>query len=300
MALLRSALLSLLPALLCGAAPAGCVVERQAQLAVTLDGFMPTVEARINGQSVRLGVDTGAQGTILTPAAVQRLSLPRDFHRFATAIGVAGRILVNNAIVGELEFAGQVWTGRSVPVIAIAQPHGQTEPEEPAMDGIVGAEVLSQFDLDMDLPNRTLTLYRVEGCDKVTPRWDEAAATPIPAAIGRSGRPVIAVELDGRPARAIFDSGASATLLSPAPDGSRSEPATLFVVDQNASLSPRRVVTLRVGDETLPPAQLGHVDFPLGDADLLIGEDYMRTHRFWLSYATATLFIAKGQVRSAR
>jgi hypothetical protein len=53
------------------------------------------------------------------------------------------------------------------------------------------------------------------------------------------------------------------------------------------------VVQLRIGDESLPPAELGFVDFPLGEADLLIGEDYMRAHRFWLSYATNTLFIAR-------
>jgi hypothetical protein len=37
--------------------------------------------------------------------------------------------------------------------------------------------------------------------------------------------------------------------------------------------------------------QLGQLDFPLGEADLLIGADYMRSRRFWLSYATLTLFI---------
>jgi len=296
MTLMKTVLWVLLPVLLCGAAAAECVVERQAQLPLTLDGFMPTVVARINGQDVRLGIDTGSQGTILTPTAVERLGLTRDFRRFATAFGATGRILVNNAIIDDFEFAGRVSRAKSVPVIAIAQPRGKSEPGVPAMDGIIGAEILSQFDLDIDLPDRTLTLYRVEGCAEVTPNWGAGAVTRLPAAIGRSGRPVIPVELDGKPARAIFDSGASATLMSPAPDGSRREPTTLFVLDENASLSPRRVVNLRIGDEILPPTQLGQVDFPLGEADLLIGEDFMRTRRFWLSYATGALFIAKDPV----
>jgi hypothetical protein len=113
-------------------------------------------------------------------------------------------------------------------VIAISQPHGRDQPTIAAMAGILGAEILSQFDLDMDLPNRTLTLYRVDGCAGVTPAWQDAATIVLPVKLGRSGRPQVAVELDGKRVTAIFDSGASATLLSPAADGTRREPTRAY------------------------------------------------------------------------
>ena len=44
------------------------------------------------------------------------------------------------------------------------------------------------------------------------------------------------------------------------------------------------------------PKNLHLVCVPISgiQADMLIGEDYMQTRRFWLSYATAVLFIQPG------
>jgi predicted aspartyl protease len=281
---------------LAGSAVADCSIERRASLPVTMLGFMPTVAATIDGKPVRLGVDTGAQGTVLTPDAVERLGLPRDSQHFTTAIGRTGRILVSNAILGEFDFAGEVQRGKSVAVIALGQP--LAAPGQPMMDGIVGAELLSRFDLDLDLPHRRLTLYRIENCSKVTPRWRQADYRALSFTLPRSGRPVLPVQLDGRDVTAIFDSGASASLLSPASDKPQGGPSTLFIVDENAALSPRSVARLRIADEDLPPQQLGRLDFPLGEADMLIGEDYMASRRFWLSYATRTLFISQGDTET--
>ena len=281
---------------LAAAAPAlaECRVELRAVLPITLEGSIPTVDALIDGHPVSFGIDTGAQGTILTPETVARLHLKRDLEHFTTAIGRPGRLLINNALPNRFEFAGEIYQQKSIPVIDLSQPHadGEEAAAGTRMGGILGADLLSLYDLDIDIPNRTLSLYRVQDCEKLTPAWNDADYMTVPLRLSRSGRPLLAVELDGKPATAIFDSGARFTLLAPPPSSpAGSPPRTLFVDgDKPAAPAPTRV-TLKIGEESLPPTELGHIEFPLGEADMLIGEDYMRSRRFWLSYATRTLFV---------
>lgn len=49
--------------------------------------------------------------------------------------------------------------------------------------------------------------------------------------------------------------------------------------------------SLVVGRQLFKQPILGVIDFPVTDADMLLGENYMHSRRFWLSYSTGTIFI---------
>lgn len=272
--------------LACGTARAECRVERQAVLPVTFNGFMPMVAAHINGHTVAIGIDTGSQGTVVTPETVEYLNLPRDPSHFTTAFGNGGRTWVNNAVLEKLEFGGVAYAQKSVAVIALGQPGTMAAGQSPAgvlMAGLVGADLLSRYDLDFDVPARTITLYRVSDCSRVVPPWDGAYMT-VPVSVTRSRRLVMPIELDGNFLNAIFDTGASGMLLASS-SGARAG----VIADGN--VASYRFDRIRIGSEIMRGQQIGIMDFPASEADMLIGEDYMHARRFWLSYATRTLFI---------
>jgi predicted aspartyl protease len=291
--------LALVSALGCGAfVHAECMVERQAVLPIGFDGFMPTIEAVINGQSVALGIDTGAEGMVLFPEAVKALALPRDSGHFATAIGRGSRTLVSNAIIDELEFAGRSYRQKSVPVIAFERPASGAV--DHAMVGLIGADLLSSYDVEFDIPARRLTLYHVADCAQVMPNWAGAYMT-VAAKLTGAHRLVIPIEIDGVSVKGLFDTGASASVLAlasgrrfgvTAGDSAYPPPGGAFAINAAPGTVPiHQFDRIRIGEETFGGMRVEVMDFPVIEADLLIGEDYMRGRRFWLSYATETLFI---------
>ena len=80
--------------------------------------------------------------------------------------------------------------------------------------GLLGRDFLSPFDLDLDLPDRPddavrrARLRRVDSCRGRAPYAAIPASTPMGAAL------VVQVLVDGRPLRALIDTGASASLIT--------------------------------------------------------------------------------------
>ena len=79
--------------------------------------------------------------------------------------------------------------------------------------GLLGRDFLSPFDLDLDLPAHRMTLYDVRGCDAGFLPWTTPYAA-IPASTPMGAALVVQVLVDGRPLRALIDTGASASLIT--------------------------------------------------------------------------------------
>lgn len=296
-------------ALACAAAKAdGCRIERQASLPITFNGFVPTVPAHINGQLVSIGVDTGSSSTVLTPETIARLNLAQDNSHRANLIGSGGNIQANYVFVDSFEFGHEEERMKSVPVIAIGghrtAPSSGAMAAAPSPDanmaGLIGTEILSNYDVELRFPAHILNLYRVSNCDKVTPLW-EGRYTAIPISLSKTKRFVVPVDLDGHQVTAIFDTGASGLRIS------RSAALRTGVTEADLAQDPvqegvlagnetykvpsHRFAQIRIGRETFPGPRIDVVDFPLTESDMLIGEDYMNSRRFWLSYSTRMLYI---------
>lgn len=131
-----------------------------AVLRVPLDrgpGGLPAVNARHRGRTLRLVVDTGADRTLLTPAAAQRLGLnPQPFP--APARGVfQGNLTVRQCRLDELDLGPVALTRMNALVLDLGDAF-----DDPAanLDGILGADALDSLNAALDCGARRLLIAR--------------------------------------------------------------------------------------------------------------------------------------------
>jgi Aspartyl protease/Domain of unknown function (DUF4124) len=105
--------------------------------------------ALINGVALRLMVDTGADRTVLSPAAAARTGLTVDDSRALRVVGVVGSAIASEMVVGQMEVAG----ARVGPlrVIVLDMPGV-------SLDGLMGRDVLDFFTLTVDTQAGRATL----------------------------------------------------------------------------------------------------------------------------------------------
>ena len=278
-----------------------CSPQPQATLAMTYNGFIPTVMAKINNQSVEMGIDTGAQRSVIAPHLVQKLGLTYDPSRQTQIYGTAGHQAVSHALISNLEFAGSAYEHLSLPIVSLTLPDiGNSSSPDNKLDGLIGVDILSHFDLDFDFPHGTLSLYRVTDCGHVTPPWTTPYMT-VPLSITPSHRVTVPILLDGHEVEAVFDTGANGDSLSP--DSASRAGLTNEIVGKDPLHDGAGVggqpykapmhtfQTVKIGTQIYKNRDLNIIPLGSTEADMLLGEDYMRTRRFWLSYATKTLYI---------
>ena len=95
----------------------------------------------INGVALRLMVDTGADRTVISPAAAARTGLAVDAGRSVRILGVAGSATANELVVTHMEVAG----ARVGPLRVIV-----LDTPADSLDGLLGRDVLDFFTLTVD------------------------------------------------------------------------------------------------------------------------------------------------------
>jgi predicted aspartyl protease len=311
---IRLLLLSLLVALAACAAPDDsddgidfktCGVRPHAVLPVVFRGNVPVVQATIKGLPASLILDTGATGVVLTENALKRLDLQTDAKRVFTSHGVGGDTKSSAGILHDFQIDGMHVPDHPVSVL----PNSSEIASKNAVDGLFGVSVLSNFEIDLDLPHRQVTLYAGRLCpDTVLPPWKVPYET-IDASRSDKGRFIVPVELDGHALSALIDTGAAASIVSA--DVAQTLGVTREALEQgpHAKLlgtgpgSPtayiHRFHQIRVGDDTYQGPVLLVTERPDPTVDMIIGSDYLIQHHVWLSYARKRVFIERAPQRSA-
>jgi predicted aspartyl protease len=161
----------------------------------------PIVTLLANGRAVTLLLDTGAARTILTPAAVQRIGAQTPHVEFPRQIAGIGSAFAAR----EVEL--QSWMSSSVEIpwrrVLIA-PITVLSVAIGPLDELLGADVLTQFEVDLDLPHRRMALYKKSS---YPPNWTERYAA---ISVDRSGgrHLFFPVQLEGRKITAFIDTDA--------------------------------------------------------------------------------------------
>jgi Aspartyl protease len=186
-----------------------CGTIRLAETAVAMLDNQPIVKVFANSATVFLLLDTGAEATVLTPAAAQRIGAQQARVMGRQMYGITGDIPA-----GELELRSFTIGGVEVPrkrvrVAPIEIVNALSGP----LDGVLGADTLSSFDIDLDVPGRRMTLYQEQSCAIASPAWAQPYAR-IAAGGSPSNRLYFSVQLDGRRISALFDTGAQFSVLS--------------------------------------------------------------------------------------
>jgi predicted aspartyl protease len=276
-----------------------CKIEKVAEVPISFDQGFLSAPATINSQSVTMMVDTGAERTMVTPGAVMALNLERDAHAQTTIHGTGGTITTQNARLGSFGIGGMQVMDRSYAVGELPSM-GRFGT---AASGLIGADWLSDFDVDLDVPNRRMALYKVEGCDGNYVPWQGEHSVVTTYRYGR-GLILVKLTLNGTPALAILDSGAENSLVavqaatragvSPAALQSDRTGHTKGVDGAVQTMHAHRFDSMDVGSDRVQNATLavGSLVAPMG-AEMLLGIDWLRTHRVWIDYRDRRLFIQR-------
>jgi predicted aspartyl protease len=284
---------------------AACQVQQRTTVKLQIVGTVVLVPVVVNGVAGNFILDTGAALTVVTPDAVHHFSLALDEWTTSTMRGVGGLEQRRNADPRSIELGGVALHHRSV--VRDATLRVATLPRtmigEQQIDGLLGRDFLSLFDLDLDFPRRELTLYDVSGCTGSFLPWTEpylsvAVENPAESAL------VVPLAIDGVKLRALLDSGASRSLVA-APGMARLDLGIVKLQGDTSQivsgLGPHTVTMwqhkfhdLQVGSENfanpmflVAPVQLQPI------SDMLLGADWLLGHRVWISYATKQLFATK-------
>ena len=124
-----------------------------ATLTLETGGELPLVTVRAGSETFRLGLDTGAERTVVSANAFRRLGLelPPDAEPITTR-GVNGPASGHMARLSELRMGPVVWTDLDL-VVRDFESSGDQE-------GLLGMDLLSDHVMVVDGPSRTLYLAK--------------------------------------------------------------------------------------------------------------------------------------------
>ena len=267
------------------------------------------IPAAIDGRPVRLVLDSGAERSVLSGAAVARLGLPLDAWTASGVRGIGGATRHRDAqvgalVVGTIGLSRPLGPVRSLPVVPALPGVG--------IDGLLGADLMGGLDIEVAGGGLHVTLHRAAGCDAATIGaalpW---AAAALPSEAVRPGLFVIPVTIAGRALRALIDTGSEITVLDdraaaalglragmPAPGGPAREGTARGVGPASVTLRLMDVGALAVATRAggglalgAGPVWVGRL--PATGFDLIVGMDRLRALHLWLSHAARAVFLAR-------
>jgi predicted aspartyl protease len=286
-------------ALLLLALPAACAAPCASgpvdPLPITFWQKLPLVPVGLNGRDMPFLPDTGATTTSLLPEVVAALGLRPDPQRQTEGYGIGGMVRSQNALLPELRLGGRLYSGLS---LAVAPHAGGPTPQA----GVLGADLLSTGDLEIDLPASRMVLHPPDACD--APAFAEA----IPLEIEANGLVYLRLLANGVPLRALLDTGAEGTVISPATaQRLGAGPAVLAAAPVGRALGagpgtvalrPWQLQEMVIGPEALREVPVMVAELPAAlPADMVLGRDYMAQRHLWLSYARGQLAVRRVEAR---
>lgn len=271
-----------------------CATRKLASLPVETPG-LPVVPATINARPASLILDTGAENTLLTAAAARRLGVTTRYDFVRSMRGIGRSVRTGDARLASMRLGGLPIDYPRALVGEVTFPLKGATP-----DGLLGASLLSGFDLDLDMPHRRLDLYAPTQCPDIRPPW-RTRSVSLQTTRSLTEHPFFPITINGRQLTATLDTGAQRTVIA-----ARSAAAAGIGLDsvnggvalntQGAAgeLVPARLITSHVvavggvrlnGPVLIVPAALPR------DIDALVGFDFLLQHRVYLSYGSRRLFV---------
>jgi tetratricopeptide (TPR) repeat protein/predicted aspartyl protease len=279
-------------------AGAACHLAKYFDLPVDMEGRSAIVTTKINGQDARFEVDTGAFFSMVTPDAAARFKLHGIPMMGLMIEGVGGDATASAAEATEFNFAG-------VPLKRVQFIVGGRQ-FAPGTVGLLGENMLSFADVEYDLAHGVMRYFKAEGCAGVgLAYWAKGNYGVIP--IQPFQPPVIyhligTVKINGHPIRAMFDTGATNSLLArraaeragvnmDGPDvkyaGLGSGIGRGVVESWTAPID-----SFAIADEEIKNTRLTVGKLDLGDVDMILGMDFFLSHHVYVARSQNKLYFS--------
>jgi gag-polyprotein putative aspartyl protease len=282
---------------------AACSLTKVTEMPLFKLGSHYAVSVRIDDEVRSMMVDTGAAITTITLSVANELEMKRDSSlanaRSTIGIGQTKAETYLSAIPSVLVFGDLVYHDRST---AVSRMDFGNSPERETL-GLLGDDILSQFDVEFDFPGGKLTFYHASGCyDSFIPWTGNYSATPF---VHENTKVMMDIVLNDEREQAIVDTGnnvsfVSQSLLSRWRIDDSQLLKTKITVGSPLNGGTYNVLKLfafnevKIGYDTFPATTMGIVDvnLPLGMVNL--GVDFWKSRKVWISYPNKWIFISTG------
>ena len=271
-----------------------CQTKAVASVDYKLQNNQVLVPVSVDGTKVTMRVDTGLQTSSLNHATADKLGLKPDLSKPWNVITPSGSTVTWKTPVQSVAIGDHVWRDQSLLMV------NGPSPENAQLGGLLGADLLSRIDVELDPASRRLTLWSVQGCRGDFVGWPEPHAV-IPMETVIDGLRRIKVTVDGRQMNAILDLGAQRSIITSVAasklgvtqdilDGDRTIPTRGMGGAQ--WISKRHVFpAITIGSDSFEKPALLVGEINLTGGDILLGANYLAHRHIWISYATHQLFV---------
>lgn len=278
-----------------GTAQAECKLQMKLTLPVTMSRLRPLVEAKINGVPGQFIVDSGAFYSLISPgmagAAKVRLTPAPDWFRIS---GIGGSTTAYYTTVKELTLAGQ----------NVAHMDFYVGGSDTGVAGLLGQNVLGIGDVEYDLPDGYIRLWRWQDCRNATKAYwttgNNFSLLRIDERSQSNPHTTATVKVNGTSFQATFDTGAPSTTLSlraaarlgikPDSPGVRQAGYSGGLGRSIVQVWSVPVSTIDIGDEEIHNARITMQDLGGNGPDMLIGADFFISHRIYVDNESRRMF----------
>ena len=285
----------LLLLLLPGCAARDCQLETVFATRIVMAGTLPLMVVGINEKPAVLVFDTGADLSVLTRVAAARL-------------GISGstRQISGQAAGGPTRFElGRIDRLTIGPARRTNVPVVLADGLPPPIDGLLGINVLQDFEVELDAPRGSITFYRARSCSDARPPWAGPYEQLVVQQQPGTGFMLTPVELNGSRVSGLLDTGSSISSVSIQAAGeagfSGARLAALpagRALSMNAGGAETRLAEFgiyKVGQTTFDKPLLPIMALPASAGDMLIGGEYLSTRRVWFSLRLGKVFVAESR-----
>jgi hypothetical protein len=282
---------------------AACTLTKVTEMPLVRLGSHYAVSVHIDDEVRPMIVDTGAAATAITLSVANELEMKRDSSlanaRSTIGIGQTKAETYQNVIPSVLAFGDLVYHDRST---VVSRMDLGNSPEHETI-GLLGDDILSQFDVEFDFPAGKLTFYHASGCYESFVPWTGAySATPF---VHENKKIVFDVVLNDEREQAIVDTGnnvsfVSQSLLSRWRINDSQLAKTKITVGSPLNGGTYNVLKLftfnevKIGYDTFPATTMGIVDVDFSLASINLGLDFWKSRKVWISYPNKWMFISTG------
>ncbi|WP_420136484.1 aspartyl protease family protein [Sphingomonas sp.] len=268
-----------------------------AEIPVMLSGQRAMVDAQFGTHQTRFILDSGAFYSTLSRASAAEFELSTEPAPPTFRLrGINGDTSAGIAKAKNFTLAG----------IALPPVEFIVGGSDTGTAGLLGQNILGLADVEYDLPHGMVRLMKVTGCGNVDlAYWAEGkpfSIIPLERNSDERFRPhtVGTVSVNGVKMRAIFDTGATSTIMTlAAAKRAGITPASPGVVSVGTStgLGSKQVPSwlasfdkIDLGGEIVPHPKFRIANIDI-DGDMLIGFDFFLTHRMFVSNANHQLYM---------
>ncbi len=292
---------------------ADCKMGRLGELKPVIEHSRIYVPGQVNGKDVLFMVDSGAD-TLLFATELSALGVAVGSSSGETYGATGGARPDGQATLSTLGIG--LWSGHDITLRAVGSSGGENLRGVPVI-GVLGEDILSHFDVEIDIKNERFSLFEMKGCEAANLAYwtDNYNVVDITQYDARQPRLRMSGMLNESPVSMILDTGAPYSMVSldvaralgvaPGGPGVEEVDKVSGVQGQAEATWVGTFSSFVLDQERIAPVKLRFYKFAQADAevgtrlsrrafsiDMFLGFDFLRAHHVLISHSQKKFYFS--------